>query len=329
MEKIIRGLSNVLFDESSDNKLDSLNETIFIKNVLLSLSKIMKEEFDEYVFFILSSHDANVIPSSVNYESTKKKVLIFMSDESGTLPDYLSPNYHAIFKAYMHGDPISSNNIFNFSLGCVREVPEFPNIPMKSRKHSVFFSGNLNNHRVKLYSSLFSMFLPIRIPTLNRLSVIKKVLLNLKSNFDDRFPNSHIRFTNGFRQGVNPVEYGKMIANSKIVLCPKGFYSAECFRHYEAMRAGCVIVSEKLPDTYFYKDSPIIQIDSWEEGLRKVSQLIDNPVELDKLSRATRIWWDKKCSEYATAKFINSSINKLKSQSLINHLSSQNTCYTV
>jgi len=304
MKKIIKGLHNVLFDESSDNKLECLNETVFIKNVFLSLSKIMKEEFNDYLFFILSSHDANVIPSSASYKSKKKKVLIFISDESGTLPDYLSPNYYAIFKAYMHGDPISSGNIFNFSLGCVREVPQLPIVPIDSRKYSVFFIGNLNNQRIKFYSSLFSMFLPIRVATLKKLSVIKRLVVSLKSNFDNRFPNSHIRFTKGFRQGITPVEYGKMIANSKIVLCPKGFYSAECFRHYEAMRAGCVIVSEKLPNTFFYKDSPIIQIATWEEGLKKVSQLLDNPVELEKISHSTRDWWNEKCSEHATAPYL-------------------------
>jgi len=36
-------------------------------------------------------------------------------------------------------------------------------------------------------------------------------------------PGSYIKFTSGFKAGLSPQQYGSMLADSKIVLCPKGF----------------------------------------------------------------------------------------------------------
>jgi hypothetical protein len=147
-----------------------------------------------------------------------------------------------------------------------------------------------------------------------RSQVRKNILLFFKSKFDNKFPHSYIRFTNGFLRGLPPDKYGNMIANSKIVLCPTGVSSKECFRHYEAMRAGCVIISERLPETYFYKDSPIIQIDNWKEGLAKAHDLINDDRELEKISRKTYEWWEERCSEFATAKYMKMCLEKSNTQ---------------
>ncbi|GGW50560.1 hypothetical protein [Arenibacter certesii] len=312
MKKIINGFNNVLFDDSSEYKFDQLHETKFLSEVFTSLSQLMKDEFNDYLFFILSSHDRNIIPSSAKFKTEKQKIIIVLSDESGTVPEYLSPHYYAIFKAYMQPDKILDNNIFNFSLGCVKSVPELPITPINDRDYSVFFIGNLNNSRIKFYFSLISTIIPCNWSFLNNLSRIKKLILPIKSKFDNRFPNSYIRFTNGFMHGITPIEYGQIIANSKIVLCPKGFVSSECFRHYEAMRAGCVIISEKLPETHFYQGSPIIQVNSWKEGLKRATYLLNNPKELEKLNKLTRDWWNERCSEVATAQYMQSCIYQLQ-----------------
>jgi hypothetical protein len=70
------------------------------------------------------------------------------------------------------------------------------------------------------------------------------------------------------------------------------------------MRAGCIIISEKLPPTFFYKDSPIIQVSDWNEGLNIAKELINNDLELEKRSKMMIDWWKEKCSENATAKYM-------------------------
>mgnify|MGYP001628136024 FL=1 len=86
----------------------------------------------------------------------------------------------------------------------------------------------------------------------------------------------------------------------------------ECFRHFEAMRAGCVIISEPLPDTPFYKDSPLIQIKDWNEGCKVVEDLLNDESKLEEIHRKTLSWWKEKCSEQATAQYIIENIEKLE-----------------
>jgi hypothetical protein len=271
----------------------------------------MCNEFNDYVFFVLSSQKKDILPTSTSYKTDKKKVLIFISEESGVIPEYLSPYYYSIFKAYMPCVDGNKGNIFNFPLQCVGTVPVFPYIPIPARKYSVFFSGNLNGNRLPLYLSFFChhlalsgtrnvLFKGIRI--LSEYQLIKKIMVSI--DFSKKFSNSYIRFSSGFSQGLPAEQYGKIIAESKIVLCPRGFCSTECFRHYEAMRAGCIIISEQLPKTYFYNNSPIIQIQNWTEGLQRAKELLNNPAAMEKTSAETKAWWETKCSEKAIANYL-------------------------
>lgn len=205
-------------------------------------------------------------------------------------------------------------NISPFPLGYVTEVPEFPYKDISQRKYNVFFSGNLNPNRRSFYYSLCRRLRKILPSGFNPKYLIshytKEYILKIKSNFDNNFPHpSIIRFTNGFKSGISPEEYGKILADTKIVLCPKGFHSTECYRHYEALRAGCVIISERLPDTYLYKDSPIIQVENWSDIHDIVADLLSNSTKLNQLSLASRKWWEDTLSEKATAERMKDILN--------------------
>ena len=297
-----------VFYESPETKFENLCETYFLLNVFERIKMHMKDKFYEYNFYIYSyGWKQDILPKSAFHEHKKKKIFIYISDESGNTPYYLSPYYNCIFKIHLQLDKFLVKNIFNFPLGCEKHIPRREYKDINERKYSIFFSGNLNRGRLPLYFYLTFGKTPIAIirkgfKIFMRIDFIKKILTLLK--FDSKFPNAFIRFTNGFKQGLSAEKYGEIIADSKIVLCPKGFNLPECFRHYEAMRAGCVIISEKLPPTYFYKDSPIIQISDWKEGLKIAGELINNNEKLEKLSKLTISWWENKCSEDATAQYV-------------------------
>lgn len=306
---------NVLY-ESPLYSFDGLNETLFIKNIFLALNQLMKTEFNEYHFYIFSSGwKQDVLPeSALLNETDKKKILIYISDNSGNVPYYLSPYYFAIFKVHLQLSKFLVKNIFNFPLGCVKNIPKFPIQDITERKCSVFFSGNLNKNRLPFFYHLFLGKSPHKIIQIGFKILIKikflKFLLTI-FKFDHKFSDSYIRFTNGFKKGITPEKYGKIIAASKIVLCPKGFNLPECFRHYEAMRAGCVIISDKLPSTYFYDNSPIIQVQNWKDGFDIAKKLMSNDLELIQRSKSTLEWWESRCSEEATAQYIIDCIKSL------------------
>ena len=294
---------NIHYDKHSLYPFQELNESVYIEAVLDHLVEIFGSKFSRYEFIVYSNHGpANPPPESMNCHSPKKKVLLYFSDEHGVDPSPFSGSYHAIFKSYI-GTAKEASNIFPLPLGLVKDVPSYPVIPINERKINVFFSGNLNLNRVTLYKSLTSLgrLFPERILS-SALGI--EFLVKIKRDFSKRFPDSLILFNNGFKSGLTPSTYGETLSQSKVILCPRGYFSTECFRHYEALRAGCVIISERLPDNHLYKNSPIIQVDNWNDGLRQADKLLADKEKLNQLSQHGLDWWENVFSEKAAANYV-------------------------
>lgn len=302
---------NVKYDENSEFSWEELNESNFVRETLVQLRLLMGSDFENYYFYVFSNHNSGRIPNSLTHVTSKKKVLIYVSDEIGSDPSKYAKSYYAIFKAYV-GIGDFAPNVFPFPLGCVNGVPSFDIEPINNRRYNLFFRGNLNTNRLDFYRTFspFSfLFPPKRILSHN---LYKKFLLWFQTDFKNIFPSSIIMFNNSFKGGYTPNEYGKILSESKIVLSPRGFNSTECFRLYEAMRAGCIIISERLPDVIFYQNSPIIQINSWKDGLRIAKELLNDEERMQLLQQKTIEWWESMCSERATATYVMSKLNLLQ-----------------
>src|SRR5690554_993510 len=96
------GQKNIHYDNNSNFTFDQLNESRFIEKLFDNLILILGDTFEGYEFWIFSNQlPQKVFPESVNYSSSKKKVLLYFSDETGMDPEPLSGSYFAIFKSYM------------------------------------------------------------------------------------------------------------------------------------------------------------------------------------------------------------------------------------
>jgi hypothetical protein len=310
----IAGLANnIILDGASAYKWEVLNETVFLTKFFECLRESMGAEFFSYTFYILSSHDPEILPQSAA-DASRRKILFFISDESSSVPVALQSHYLAIFKSYLPHE-LPGSNIFPFNIGYVRDVPEIMPKPIQSRANNVFFSGNMNNNRFPLYRELHPILkrLPYRIAKALFYGMQRgRRHLSKETDFGASFPKSYIRFTDGFKHGLSPESYGRMLYDSKIVLCPRGFSSSETFRHMEALRAGAIVISERLPDTHFYRGSPIVSVRDWRAGLEMAREIIADPKLLEGLHLETTKWWHRICSEAATATYIKNQLHQLE-----------------
>jgi hypothetical protein len=296
---------NVFLDGASGYEWAELNESVFLERVFAELEHLMGEAFFDYAFFILSSHDSEVRPASLAHPAPRK-VLVFITDESGSVPRDLGPHYQAVFKGYLPGE-MPGTNIFPFSIGYAGDVPAFPVRPLRERGIQVFFSGTLTVNRLPLYRALHPVYR--RLPA----GVAEKALslstrgfgeALLRRDLSQSVPGALLRFTRGFKDGFTPAQFGSTLADSRIALCPRGARNPETFRHMEAMRAGAVVVSERLPPTRFYRDAPIVTVDDWDTGIAQARALLGDLPRLEELQRETVGWWDTVCSERATASYM-------------------------
>jgi len=219
-----------------------------------------------------------------------QNILIMQGDESGAIPsDAIFNRFHKVFKIHLRDSGASyrigginryRRGLYHFPLLTVDGVPALDVLPFAERKYSVYFCGNLNANRFPLYKFLrgrvpvrekFAGTLAMRLKSrgVRGFSHVfnlarKSALKSGEIDFSDKIPNSYLHFYDGFNKGAPYAEYANFLQNSRVVLSPCGFSGTECFRFYEAMRQGCVVVTEPLPAVECYENAPCITLSDWK-----------------------------------------------------------------
>lgn len=100
--------------------------------------------------------------------------------------------------------------------------------------------------------------------------------------------------TQGFSQGIVYQDYIANMCRAKVVPCPMGNVSPDCFRVYEALEAGCIpIVENKAFWTMQFGDVPFPIVEEWD----KVGDLINHFKDRPDVNNACSAWWQLKKRE--------------------------------
>ena len=180
-------------------------------------------------------------------------------------------------------------------------------IPWEARANDVFFAGSIRQNVVER-SGILQIPNPKQIVRDDLANSLRKLAAANKWNLKLRLAPGFVPHAVAWGLAAEGTtmsddEYMKEMANSKICLAPRGT-SFETFRHYEAASAGCVVVSDRLPQTWFYQNIPFLFVKDW----RKIDQILDrvlrDPSKLKRLHEETLSWWHSRLSPDALAKFV-------------------------
>jgi hypothetical protein len=295
---------NVVYDAASEHEWTELKQGLFLEAVFTHLRDELGERFADYTFHVVSAHDTDVRPHSMQAEGDRN-VLVWISNESAAVPSAIAPHYHAVFKTHLPAD-MPGTNIFAFNIGYVGTSFEGECKPMAERSVNVFFSGQLTFARLPLYSALHPIYR--RAPpfvfdlamSLRRRGLVRVVPDDLSSVI----PGSILRFTDFFMEGMRPAEFLRLLGECRLALCPPGAREPETFRHVEAARAGAIVVSQPMPSTHFYRGAPFVIVDDWRSGIARCRELLADDDRLVDLQAATLRWWETVCCERATARYM-------------------------
>lgn len=179
--------------------------------------------------------------------------------------------------------------------------------PWEQRVNDVFFAGSTRHALVERKA-----FLKIRNP---KQVVRDDMVAALERLAAKKHWNLKLLFTKGFiphavAWGFAPEgstmstdDYMSEMANSKICLAPRGT-SFETFRHYEAACVGCVVVSDRLPNTSFYRNPPFIFVEDWRKIDKVLERLTQDLVKLRTIHEQTLRWWNDRLSPEALADYV-------------------------
>lgn len=317
----LEDISNVTIIVAPSYKYENLLELRSLRRFCKKLNTLLsnKEQFQFYIFWGIITEENVLLNETKNYSKEKSNVLFWIGDEEGYIPsDIVFSRFDYVFKVHLKNrDAIEIKNginiyrpgLYHFPLLTIDDVPELPIIPFCERKFSLYFCGNLNENRVPFYIALNKKATPLahldnfllknKLRGGNRL--YKYCFRNKSFDISSLYDNAYIRFYSGFNNGDDYNKYAYYLQNSKIVLSPKGFHSTECFRLYEAMRQGCIVITEELPKVPCYKNAPCITINNWKD----LPNIINNSQLLNSFSPdEIKTFYDKMLSPYGIAKYV-------------------------
>ena len=270
--------------------------------------KILKrklKDFNEYLF-VIYGNNGNELPLS-RFIQHDKKILIWRSNENKlNRVSELKKDYKHIFTNY-HWD---TDNTTSLQLGCHSDTKNKTIIPIKERLFNITFTGCLNRNRVQIVSELLNM--DSKWISLGMLLNKKLTLRIINQLLKYKYNNDYYQFNDGFNNGLDEEDYNFILRNTRIALVPRGWVNTETFRLYEAMKWGCVVISEELPQREYYKNIPIIQVKNWRDGLRIANELVVDIPTLDKMSKTNKEFYKRNLSPEATADLILKTINESK-----------------
>ncbi|MBC7979598.1 MAG: hypothetical protein H7Y36_03435 [Armatimonadetes bacterium] len=282
-------------------------ENLFLTRLFGELQEQMGGAFDKWSFTLHYRHFSEKEVGDVRFvrDTQRHNALILLADEHGRFPIGSAQGFDLIFRQYL-SEP--SPKTHPFPVGYHEACGVVTPVPFARRKTRLFFSGYLNRNRVDLYKQFRRiLWLPRRnLPGRHLRELARRAVekFTVERDFSERYPDSIIRFTEWFAKGMPPSEYAQVLANSRLAICPTGFISPETIRHWEALRLGCVIITDPLPANVFYKDSPMIVIQDWSQLHATLEALMKNPDKLRQIHEATVDWWNNVCCEKAVAKYM-------------------------
>lgn len=181
---------------------------------------------------------------------------------------------------------------------------------MSDRTYDIYFAGSLRQNE---YSQR-SIKRWIGEPK----SVSRKQMARSLEEMQKKYPKLQIKLSliSNFVESTHSssATYSEELMNSKICLVPRGA-SFETFRFFEALRFGCVVVSEVLPPRWFYNGAPVIQIKQWRDLDKVLSDILSSENLMQKKHQESLNWWKEKCSELTVGEYIVESLNALESHS--------------
>jgi hypothetical protein len=284
-------MKNVITDTGDEIKLSGFDLEVF------TILKKKLPNFKDYLFVVYGNND-NRLPLT-RFIQHDNKVLIWHSNENKLNKiDECKSNYKHIFANY-HWD---EDNCTSLQLGYHTETIHKGIIPMNERLFNITFTGCLNRNRVSIASILTNIKTKwIGLGLLFRKKLTLKVINNIVKF---KYPNDYFQFNDGFNNGLSPEDYNFILRNTKIALCPKGWVNTETFRLYEAMKWGCVVISEELPDREYYKGIPIVKVSNWNEGIKIARELMNDKEKLESISKETIQYYKTNLSPEATSNLI-------------------------
>ena len=188
------------------------------------------------------------------------------------------------------------DNVFTLPIGTMSPAPRTL-IPFLERSHDVSLFASIGRR-----CAVGPWEIPLQPKTLARSEALK-ALRTMQRNLPGVQIKAGCSDDPRWGDGVSPTEYLDVLVNTRIAPCPRGNF-AETFRHYEAARAGCVVISDPVPSEWYFNEHPFVILDRWSQLPGIVLELLNDANEMERRSAESVRWWKKRGCPEAVGQFM-------------------------
>ena len=197
----------------------------------------------------------------------------------------------------------SRGNIVHLPWGSASLV-EVPVKAMQERTRNYYFSGGV---------ALGSDF-GYRTATGSPKIVARQALVDAVAAIEKKHPHLvsgqtirvHEKIATGELSDI--CDYAERLMDSKVCLAPRGSV-ADTWRFFEGLKSGCAVITNPMPDEWYYRGAPVIQIESWAELESVLLPLLADEARLQEIHIQSLRYWEQVCGERALGRFLAQTIS--------------------
>lgn len=182
---------------------------------------------------------------------------------------------------------------------------DVPMKPMKKRTQNYFFSGGITK------GTDFGFRKWLSSPKIQARQDLVAAVTAMEAKHPELSSSQSVRVHVEQATGAldDNRDYAERLMNARICLAPRGSV-ADTWRYFEGLKSGCVVVTNPLPDEWYYRDTPAIQIQDWDELESVLLPLLADERRLQSLHEAALTHWQDVCGEQALGRFLARAISE-------------------
>ncbi|WP_158747918.1 hypothetical protein [Acidobacterium sp. S8] len=197
----------------------------------------------------------------------------------------------------------SKANIAHLPWGSASLV-EVPVKKMQERNRNYYFSGGIAVRSDFSYRKVISSpKILARQALVDAVAAIEKKHPHLVSGQTIRV---HKQTSTGELSDIR--DYAQRLMDSKVCLAPRGSV-ADTWRFFEGLKSGCAVITNPMPDEWYYRGVPAIQIESWTELEAVLLPLLADEARLEEMHVQSLRYWDQVCGEKALGRYLAQTIS--------------------
>jgi hypothetical protein len=179
---------------------------------------------------------------------------------------------------------------------------DVPYIPIKDRTLDMFFAGEVRHPVPKTSYKYWTSTSKFEVR-----EQLWRELTKLKGEWN--IDLGAIASVDSKRNAQAFDTYSQKMMNTRICLAPRGTLP-DTFRHFEGMRAGCLVVGNPVPVEPYLYGAPMLLINHWCEINGILKKYGRNNDFIQEMGDKGNAWWHAHCTPELVGRYIAGELNK-------------------